>query len=256
MQYGLDELGLGRNPLVFRDELVVPLERTLDRCPRGDSVEPVKSQRVPEQVRDAHLEGIELRERVFPDTQQEVDAQAAAPQRFGQLVHERARSAFVLVVEEVLLELVEDHVDVAVESSRPSRQLVGERSTLPDCFDVVGRGGAHGVEQVGHGVAGPRREDDDERVVGSPEAMRHPGTEQRRLADAADPVEDGQARGHQVGDDHLDLALAAEEEQRVEGRVLERREPLVRTRRSRDRRGAHAEAPIASRPASRASAPT
>jgi hypothetical protein len=52
-------------------------------------------------------------------------------------------------------------------------------------------------------------------VLLAPETMGDARLQQGRLADAAWAVEDGQAGGHQVRDDHLDLALATEEEQRV-----------------------------------------
>ena len=51
--------------------------------------------------------------------------------------------------------------------------------------------------------------------------------EERGLADAARPVEDGQPRGDDVRADDLDVLLAPEEQHRVDRRVRERSEPLV-----------------------------
>ena len=84
--------------------------------------------------------------------------------------------------------------------------------------------------------------------------MGYAGPQKRCLADAARAVEDGQTRSHQIRDDHLDLTLAAEEEQRVELGVVEGRQPLVRARRCRD--SAHEEASASSKPACWASAMT
>ena len=144
--------------------------------------------------------------------------------------------SFVLVVEEVLLELVEDEVELGVEPPRPGRERVGERHASTKRAGTVADSGFDGVEQIRNGVARPGREDDDDGVLLAPETMRDARLQQGRLPDAARAVEDGQPRGHQVRDDHLDLALAAEEEQRVELGVVERRQPLVRARRCRDRR--------------------
>ena len=78
-------------------------------------------------------------------------------------------------------------------------------------------------------VAGPRRHDHDDRASGSsPKSLGDTGPQQRGLADAARAVEHGQAVGHQVRDDHLDLALSAEEEERVERGVVERCQALER----------------------------
>src|SRR2546421_61045 len=54
------------------------------------------------------------------------------------------------------------------------------------------------------------------------------GAEERALADTARPVEDGQPVGEDVRRHGGDLTLAAEEEECVELRILERREALVR----------------------------
>jgi len=85
--------------------------------------------------------------------------------------------------------------------------------------------------------------------------MRHAGAEQRRLADAADPVQDGQPRGHQVGDDHLDLAFARKKSSAVEAESSNARDLCTGLGGAALAAGFHAKAPIASRPASRRVAP-
>ena len=69
---------------------------------------------VAEEVRDARLEAVELGQRVFPDREEEARAEARAFDRFRKLREERARPGLALVIEEVLLDAVEDHVDVTV----------------------------------------------------------------------------------------------------------------------------------------------
>jgi hypothetical protein len=61
------------------------------------------------------------------------------------------------------------------------------------------------------------------------------GVQQRALADAARPVERGQAGGAEVGDDQLDLGVAAGEERAVGVVVGER--PEAGERRARRRVG-------------------
>ena len=79
------------------------------------------------------------------------------------------------------------------------------------------------------GVVAPAREDDDERLLGKlAQRARDGGAQQRRLADAARPVEDREPGRDEVGHDDLRLALAPEEEEGVELGVLERVETLVR----------------------------
>ena len=158
------------------------------------------------------------------------------------------------MVEEVLLELVEDDVELGVESPCPRGEHIGRRPASTNGAGVVARRRFDGVEQIRHGVARPGREDDHDRMLLAPQTVGDAGLQERRLADAARPVEDGQAGGHQIGDDHLDLALAAEEEQRIKGGVVEGREALVRAWRRRDR--VHPEASASSRPACPASAVT
>ena len=109
------------------------------------------------------------------------------------------------VVDEVLVELVEDEVDLAF--GRLAEQLDEARPR----------------------VAAPRVEDDD-LFARFPQPVRDPGPEQRALPHAARAIQDGEAIGEQVRGDDLGLALAPEEQKRVQCRLVERRKALVRTR--------------------------
>ena len=96
---------------------------------------------------------------------------------------------------------------------------------------------ARGGDRVGAQLVGPvvrpRVEERDPASglrIARAGALRDAGAQERALADAARAVEHV-SRERQVRD-HVALALAAEEEQRVELGVLERREALVRARRA------------------------
>ena len=196
---------------------------------RGDAIEPVEPQRVREQARNAAGEAVELRERVLAQRDEDVDAVGGGEQ-CRQRLCERARAPVVSVVQEVLLGLVEDEVDVSLclrALERLQRPAVRAGSV----------GLADRLRQGRGRILAPAREHDDERRFGElPERPRDGCAQQRRLPHAARPVEDGQPRGDEVGDDDLTLALAPEEEEGVELRVVEGVEPLVR----RSRQGAHA----------------
>ena len=143
----------------------------------------------------------------------------------------KPRAALRGVVEEVLLELVEDEVELAFHR-RDERDRVHDRTGR-----LHARGGCDGCVERAQRVVGPRVEDDDAGMLGEgPQIARDAGAQHGALADAARPVEHGQPRRDEVRDDDLALALAAEEEQRVELRVLERREALVRADGPRHRR--------------------
>ena len=66
-------------------------------------------QPVLEQVRDPALEAVEPRERVVANREEEVCPQLGPVDRVRKLGVERAGPALVVVVEEVLLELIEQH---------------------------------------------------------------------------------------------------------------------------------------------------
>jgi len=189
---------------------------------RSIGVKVVEPEVVGEQVRDLAFEGIELRERVFAKAEQDVRAQGRLANRLRKLAGELV----VLVIEEVLLELVEDHVHVA--ANRPGRGLepFRERSVRLDPGGSVDR-----FPQAEPRIAGPGGEENDGRVVRPPEGVDDGRAEERGLADPAGAVEDGQAGGEQVGDDNFALPLAPVEEEGVEFGVLEGRKAFEGRRR-------------------------
>ena len=142
--------------------------------------------------------------------------------RIGKL---RREPLFVLVVEEVLLELIEDDVDVSVRCIDGALEGVADRPFV----QTDPRGLVDCVSNGNSWLSGPRRRNDDGCVRHLVERSRNPGSQQGRLADAARPVEDGETRSHEVRDHDFALTLTAEEEQCIEIRVSERHEPLERT---------------------------
>ena len=66
VENSLDEGGLGLDPLVDGDELVVPCDRTQYRFTTGRTIEIVEPEIVAENVRDLALEAVELGNGVFP----------------------------------------------------------------------------------------------------------------------------------------------------------------------------------------------
>ena len=157
VEHGLDQLGLGSHARAR--ELVVVLDGPEDCCPSARAVEVVEAQVVRKEVRDPPLEGIELRERVLPQAEQEVRAQPGLADRGRELAGERV----LLVVEEVLLELVEDDIDVPAHDLRRRSEPFRQRSGRLDADRLVDRS-----TEAGSRVACPGREDDHGRVVRSP----------------------------------------------------------------------------------------
>ena len=86
----------------------------------------------------------------------------------------------------------------------------------------------HRSDQAGRGILGPRVVHDDRRAAQLAQPPSDAGTEERALADATRAVEDGEPAREHVRRHRRDLALTAEEEERVELGVLERGEALVR----------------------------
>ena len=184
VQDPLDELGLCRHRLP--DELAVALERTDDRGSRSCSVEAVESKRVREQPGDAAGEAIELGEGVLTQRHEDVHAERS-PEHSRKRLGERPGACIVGVVQEVLLGLVEDEIDVPAglrgleRLDRRARRSISERSP-------------NGLRERRGGVLAPPREDDDQRLLGELSQSTGDGcAEQRRLADAARAVENGQA---------------------------------------------------------------
>src|SRR6266511_3959369 len=87
------------------------------------------------------------------------------------------------------------------------------------------------LDQCSHRLARPGREDDDLGLLLPAKPVCHSGAQDGALADSARSVQDGDACGNEIGGDHLALALASKEEERVAVGVLERRKSLERGRR-------------------------
>ena len=215
-----DECGLHRDGRT--GELGEALERAFDRRSRGPSVEAIEPERIGEQAGDSPREAVELGEGVLAERDEDVDAKRRSQHR-GQRLGEGAGPSVVGVVEEVLLGLVEDEVDVA-----PRLRLL-ERGCGSRAVGAVAGGLSERFCQRRRRVLAPAREDDHQRLLRQfPQRARDRGSQERRLPDAARPVQHRQARRDQVRDHDLALALAAEEEQRVELGVLEGIQALVR----------------------------
>ena len=206
----------------------------------------VEPEDVPEQARKPALERIEVGERVVADAEQDVHGHVGPRQNVLERTRERASVA--AVVEDVLLHLVEDHVELGAGGDRTFRERIGER-------DVGGRAAAAATARSGSSrqlstittsapLASPP-------TAGTRVRSRagHACAQERALADATRPVEHRQPGRHQVRRDELRLALAAEEEERIVLGVAEVGEPLERRRRQ-----VHA-APSSERRVSRASSP-
>ena len=146
------------------DELVPALEWAEDRAARGVAVEVVEAHLVREHGRNSRLERIEPRDRILSKRDQDVDPRVA--QQLGQVVQQRADTVVAAVVEEVLLELVEDQIGLG-----RAPRLVEDA-----------------VERTRPAVS----EDDSGLRSGGAQISRDRGREQRRLADAALAVEDGE----------------------------------------------------------------
>jgi hypothetical protein len=179
---------------------------------------------VREQAGDMALEGVEPGERVVPHAEQHVHRKLWAPDELTQGAAERL-DLLARVVDEELLELVEDEIQVPVQRAGDLRRIDegGRALHARRCSD-------RRRERL-DGVVEPGLVDDYERLLGqAPQVARDGCAQERALPHAARAVEDRQARGDEVGGDDLALLLAAEEEQGVELRVLERRQALVRAR--------------------------
>ena len=219
VENSIDESWFQVDPAFGGDELVVSLQGTADRRLPGRTVEVLQPQTVRKEVGNHRLEAVEQGKSVFANSDQHVHTQIRPANHVGQLLDE---AAILLVVEEELLELIEHQVDVAPRT----RCQIRERLT---------------------GIADPRgvNPDVDTRLLAK--LVRDTGSQHGRLADAGRSEQHRQARGHQVRRDHLAVAVAPEEEQRVDSGVFERREALVG--RGRSRYLAHAFASVRSMPA-------
>ncbi len=167
-------------------ELREPLGRADDRGPGGGAVETVEAERVREESRDASREAVELRERVLPERDEDVDAKRRAEHERKRL-GERCGASVVGVIEEVLLCLVEDEVHV------PLRLCVLERRRRGPVRVSAG-GLANRFRQRGIRIVAPAREDDDERLLRElAERAGDGGAQKRRLPHPARSVQDREA---------------------------------------------------------------
>ena len=197
------------------------MDRAENRIGSGDPIESLEPQTIREQVRDRGLESIQPSKCVLANPDQDVDAQVGPPHHLRQLLGEPATAR---LIEEAFLELVQNDVEVASGIGRRFAEGICERVPRP----------TNGLDERPDRISGPGREDCDLRSIFAPETMSNARAENGTLADAARPVEHGDASRHQICRDDLALALATEKEEGVEIRIFERRETLVRGRRSRD----------------------
>ena len=165
------------------------------------AIEVIDAQVVVEQVRDAALEEVELRDRIFPHRDQEAHAQVATVDGARRTRPRRCPSPSSGVIEKVLLELIEDDQQVAVDAS-PSHDCSRSANVAPSTRDgqSPARSPARGRERI---VApGPERRPAN---CGVPrrraarggfraQVVSDAGVEHRALADAARAVEQRQAR--------------------------------------------------------------
>src|SRR5262249_43930126 len=185
------------------------------------AVEPFEPQPVREEARNRSLQRVETGERVLAHADQDVHAQAAALQDACELLCELAAAA---VVQEELLELIEDHVEIAAGPIGGMGERAREVTAHPP----------RRVDERGDRVSPPTGEDQCLRLSLLPEPVRDACPEDRALPNAARSVQDRDPRGDQVRRDDLALPFASEEEKRVGVRVLERRKALVGRRKGRD----------------------
>ena len=245
-EHGIDERRLDFDSLVGRGKLVVDAHGPDDRRAAGLAVESLEPQPVREQVRELRLEDVERRQRLLPQREQAVDAQTG-PQQLRELPHEAVLVTDDAVVDEVLLRLVEDQVEVKSELLRPGGEVVCERSVTRRAPRTAEELGLDRCSELGDHVSAPGAEDHDRELtrptrldilpVELQQLVRDPGAQQRALPYATRPVQDRQPGREQVGRDDLPLALAPEEQHRVERRVFEGREALERRRRQWRRPG-------------------
>ena len=208
---------------------VVFLDRPSDRLHCRLPVEGSEAQVVVEQAPDLPFEAVELRQGVFAEGEEDIDAEVGSVDRGGELGGEGPGAVLAGLVEEKLLELVEDNQQGAVEALRPDRQGIGERRPRRHGVESSPEGLLDGVmhpgQQPGAWVVAPGPMDDDgelgladllQVILGQlAHVVDDARIEHGTLAHAAGAVQDRQARGHQVRHDDAAVRLAAEEEERV-----------------------------------------
>ena len=90
VQHRLDELGLGLD--VLAGDLLEGAQRPEHRGPGALAVEMVEPERVPVEVRDPALEGVEHRQRVLAQGEEDVDAEPPVAEQRRELRAERRSS--------------------------------------------------------------------------------------------------------------------------------------------------------------------
>src|SRR5580765_6064306 len=211
---------------------VEPLDGLDDGLARLLALEVIDAQVVVEEVRDAPLEKIKLRDRVLAHRNEKTHAQVEPVDGRGKLDGERARAVVGGVIEKVLLELIEDDQQIAVDGVRPSAEAFLQRGARRILTNLAG----DGVREARERVVAPRLKHDDCELRRAArglaasrrraELVHHAGIDDRALADAAWTIEERQSGGLQVGGDDLALRLAPEEELGL--RLGERHQPGVR----------------------------
>ena len=161
----LSEHGIGKHRFdrdgrfICRERLIEPFDRFDDRVVRLAAVEVIDAQVVVEQVRDAALEEVELRDRVLTHRHQKADAQVAAIDGAGKFDGEGVVTVLGTVVEKVFLELIEDDHQVAVDRRGCRPQTVLERRAVDRVADLLGDGEIQAADRV---VAPVSKDDEGE----------------------------------------------------------------------------------------------
>ena len=148
LENGIDERRLDRDGLRLAGESVVGGDGLHDRRACGRERQVLDSEVVVQDAGEAAPEGVELRECVLANREQEVHSQVGVGDQRRELLRECLRPALVAVVEEVLLRLVEHDVEVAADQVLPQAEGVGERGT--------GIAGADGAAESARGRLGDR----------------------------------------------------------------------------------------------------
>ena len=177
VEHRFDELGLDLDMLVLRRDQPIPLlDRPDGRSMRCSAIKVVDPEVVVVEEGDPTLEPVEPCIGVLADRDQDVGLRRAAVERARQLLEERSLALLVAVVEEVLLELVEDEQNVAIETVAPGIEQLGEAQRAVDRLDIDTElgdsaldSGREGFERIiaprdssVRAIGAVRREDDDD----------------------------------------------------------------------------------------------
>ena len=153
----------------------------------------VEPEQVPEEARQPPLERVEVGERVVADAEQDMHGHVDSREDVLERICERTSVA--AVIQDVLLHLIEDHVELGARRDRALHERISER-------DVGWRPGRGRDSE--EWIVAPAVDDHDlgpfalaagRRHKGA-QPSRHPGPQQRALADTARPVEHRQTGRH------------------------------------------------------------